>query len=74
MCRDMKVKVMEKGAQVLNNIPARRLDEIIDNRQVELPVSKTEKLSLAPRDNAIVIHFGVLVEDVSHLLFKAEPF
>jgi hypothetical protein len=31
---------------------------------------ETEKLSFATRDNAIVIHFGVLIEDVSYLLFE----
>jgi hypothetical protein len=70
----MEVKVMENSAQVLDNISAGCLDEIIDNRQVELPVSKTEKLSFAACDNAIVIHFGMLIENVSRLFFKAEPF
>jgi hypothetical protein len=31
MCRDIEVMVMEKGAQVLNNVSAGGLDEIIDN-------------------------------------------
>lgn len=53
----MKAKVTEKSAQILDYISAGRLDEIIDNRRVELPVSRTEKLSFAARDVAIAIHF-----------------
>ena len=58
---------MEKSAQVLNNVSAGGLDEIIDYRRVELPVSKTEKLSFATRDIAIAIHVGVLIKDVFHI-------
>jgi hypothetical protein len=46
----------------------------LDGFFAEFPVSETEKLSIATRDNAIVIHFGVLIKDVLHLLYEAEPF
>ena len=68
------MQVMEKDAQVLDNIFAGCIDEFMDNKRAELPVSKTEKLSFAACDNAIVIPFSVLIEDISHFFFKAKPF
>jgi hypothetical protein len=68
------VKVTEESAQFLDNFSARCFDELPDNCLVELPFTETQDLSSAARDNAIVIHFGVLIEDVSHLLFEADPF
>jgi hypothetical protein len=68
-----EVKVTEKIAQFLDNVYARCFDELPDSFLAELPISDTEKLSIATRDNAIVIHFGVLIEDVSHLVSEAEP-
>ena len=66
-----EVKVTKKIAQILDNVSARSFDERPDNCLAELPFMETQKLSTAARDNAIVIHFGVLIEDVSHLLFEA---
>ena len=65
---------MEKNAQFLDDLSARCFDEHLDSSLSELHVIETVKLSLATLDNATVIHFGVLIEDVSHLLFEAAPF
>jgi hypothetical protein len=65
------MEAKEKSAQFLDNFSARSFDEHPDNCFAELPFMETQKLSAAARGNTIVIHFGVLIEDGSHLLVEA---
>jgi len=61
----MEVKVMEKRAQLLNNVFAGCLHKIANNYPTKKPVFETDALSNAARDIAVVIHIRVLIKDVA---------
>jgi len=60
----VEVKVMEKGAQLLNNVSAGCLHKIVNNCPTKMPVFETNVLSNAACDSVIVTYTRVLIKDV----------
>jgi hypothetical protein len=61
-----EVEVVKNGTQLLDDVPARRLDESFDDSRGKVHFSEAGELSATTLDNAVTIHVCILIENMLH--------